>query len=127
MTIGVGVDIIAISRMKDVLETSGKPFMNKVFTPGEQERIATHHDQAACAAMFFAAKEAIFKTFGITWAIGVKMAEIEVRDGKYGEPFPVLSGKFAELAEKRGVEQVLLSLSYDGDYAIAVAALSEKK
>ena len=54
------------------------------------------------------------------------MAEIEVRDGKYGEPLPVLSGKFAELADERGVDKVLLSLSYDGEYAIAVAALSEK-
>jgi len=127
MTIGVGVDIIAISRMKDVLETSGKPFMNKVFTRREQEKIAEHHDSAACAAMFFAAKEAIFKTFGISWSHGVKMSEIEVRDGKWGEPLPVLLGRFAEIAAEKGVEQVLLSLSYDGDYAIAMAALSEKK
>jgi holo-[acyl-carrier protein] synthase len=124
MTIGVGVDIIAISRMRDVLETSGQVFMNKVLTPWEQQRAETHPDKVAYVAMTFAAKEAIFKTFGIGWHFGVQMQEIEVRDGKYGEPIVVLTGRFAELAAERGVSRVLLSLSYDGDYAVAVAALS---
>lgn len=123
MTLGVGVDIIAISRMRDVLETSGEAFMNKVFTPMERQRAATHPDKVAYAAMIFAAKEAIFKTFGIGWHFGVKMNEIEVRDGRYGEPEVLLSGRFAEIAAERGVTKVLLSLSYDGDYAVAVAAL----
>ena len=38
MAMGLGVDIITISRMRDILETSGKVFMDKVFTPYEQER-----------------------------------------------------------------------------------------
>jgi holo-[acyl-carrier protein] synthase len=124
MTMGIGVDIIAISRMKDILETTGKVFMDKVFTPWEQQRAEAHPDIAAYAAMTFAAKEAIFKTFGIGWQYGVQMTEIEIRDGEHGEPIPVLTGKFAELATERGVSHVLLSLSYDGDYAVAVAALS---
>jgi holo-[acyl-carrier protein] synthase len=114
LAIGLGVDIITLSRMKNVLETGGKVFMDKVFTPWEQER-----------AMTFAAKEAIFKTFGIGWETGVQFKEIEVRDGEHGEPVPVLAGRFAELASERGGARVLLSLSYDGDYAVAVAALSK--
>ena len=125
MTIGVGVDIITLSRMKDVLETGGKVFMDKVFTPWEQERAATHPERVAYLAMTFAAKEAIFKTFGIGWETGVQFKEIEVRDGEHGEPIPILTGRFAELASERKVSHVLLSLSNDGDYAIAVAALSK--
>ncbi len=124
MAIGLGVDIITLSRMKDVLETGGKVFMNKVFTPWEQERAETHPERVAYLAMTFAAKEAIFKTFGIGWETGVQFREIEVRDGEYGEPIPVLTGRFAELASERNVTRVLLSLSYDGDYAVAVATLS---
>jgi holo-[acyl-carrier protein] synthase len=126
MPLGLGVDIIAISRMKDILNTSGESFINKVFTPWEKQRIETHQDKGAYAAMLFAAKEAIFKTFGIGWHFGVQFNEIEVREGEFGEPAPVLSGKFAEIAAARGVSRVLLSLSYDGEYAIAVAALSGK-
>lgn len=124
MVLGVGVDIITISRIKDILDTTGKVFLSKVFTPWEQQRAMEHSDTAAYTALTFAAKEAIFKTFGISWSLGVKFIEIEIRDGEYGEPLPILSGKFAEIAGERGVSRVLLSLSYDGDYAIAVAALS---
>jgi len=125
MTIGVGVDIITLGRMKDVLETGGKVFMDKVFTPWEQERAETHPDRVAYLAMTFAAKEAIFKTFAIGCETGVQFKEIEVRDGEHGEPIPVLTGRFAELASEREVARVHLSLSYDGDYAVAVAALSK--
>jgi holo-[acyl-carrier protein] synthase len=125
LAIGLGVDIITLSRMKDVLDTGGKVFMDKVFTAWEQERAENHSDRVAYLAMTFAAKEAIFKTFGIGWETGVRLKEIEVRDGEHGEPIPVLTGKFAELASERDVSRVLLSLSYDGDYAVAVAALSK--
>ncbi len=125
MTIGLGVDIIAIGRMRDVLETGGRVFMDKVFTPWEQQRAEIHPDRMAYLAMTFAAKEAIFKTFGIGWETGVQFKEIEVRDGEHGEPIPVLTGRFCEIASERHVSRVLLSLSYDGDYAIAVATLSE--
>jgi holo-[acyl-carrier protein] synthase len=125
LAIGLGVDIITLSRMKDVLETGGKVFMDKVFTPWEQERAETHPDRVAYLAITFAAKEAIFKTFGISWETGVQFKEIEVRDGEHGEPVPILKGRFAELASERDVTRVLLSLSYDGDYAVAVATLSK--
>jgi phosphopantetheine--protein transferase-like protein len=125
LTIGLGVDFISISRMRDVLETGGKVFMDKVFTPWEQERASTHPERVTYLAMIFAAKEAIFKTFGIGWETGVQFKEIEVRDGEHGEPIPVLTGRFSKLASERGASRVLLSLSFDGDYAVAVAALTK--
>ncbi|MFH1153679.1 MAG: 4'-phosphopantetheinyl transferase superfamily protein, partial [Pseudomonadota bacterium] len=99
-------------------------FVEKVFTESERRRAEIHPDPAACLAATFAAKEAIFKTFGIGWDSGVRFREIEVREGENGEPVPVLSGRFAELAAEYGVSRVLLSISWDGDYAVAVAALS---
>jgi holo-[acyl-carrier protein] synthase len=124
MTMGIGVDIIAISRMRDILETTGKVFMDKVFTPYEQQRSEVRSDRVAYLAMTFAAKEAIFKTFGISWETGVQFKEIEVQDGEWGEPVPYLTGRFAELTVEKGASRVLLSLSFDGDYAIAVATLT---
>jgi holo-[acyl-carrier protein] synthase len=124
MTVGLGVDIITISRMRDILETTGKEvFIDKVFTPYEQERSEVHPDRIAYLAMTFAAKEAILKTFGIGWETGVQLKEIEVQDGEWGEPIPCLTGRFSELALERGISRILLSLSYDGDYAIAIATI----
>lgn len=124
MPIGIGVDIVAISTMRDALEGNSAAFTRKVFTDWEQERSENHPDKAAYLAMTFAAKEAIFKTFGIGWESGVQFKEIEVRDGKWGEPIPYLTGRFDEIARERGVSRVLLSLSYDGDSAIAMAVLT---
>lgn len=122
---GIGIDIITLDRVKEAIETSGNIFLNKIYTPYEQERAQAHPNPVAYLAMAFAAKEAIFKTFGIGWESGVQLREIEIREGKYGEPIPHLSGRFAELARERGVARVLLSLSYDGAYAVGVAALVE--
>jgi len=124
MVLGVGVDIVSLSRVKDAVETTGKVFLDKVFTPWEQQRAETHPDPMAYLAMTFAGKEAIFKTFGIGWGTGVQLTEIEIRDGRFGEPIPVLTGKFAQLASERGATRVLLSLSYDGEYAVGVATLA---
>ncbi len=123
MLLGVGVDIIKISRIRDAVENSGKVFLDEAFTEWEQEHAQSHHDSVAYLAMTFAGKEAIFKCFGIGWETGVKLREIEIRDGEFGEPCPILSGKFAILASERGVARALLSLSYDTDYAIGTACL----
>ena len=123
MLLGIGVDIIKISRIRDAVENSGKVFLDEVFTEWEQKRAESHHDSAAYLAMTFAGKEAIFKCFGIGWETGVRLREIEIRDGDFGEPDPILSGKFSGLASDRGVAKALLSLSYDTEYAIGTACL----
>jgi holo-[acyl-carrier-protein] synthase len=74
--------------------------------------------------MTFAAKEAIFKSFGTGWDSGVQFTDIEIIDGPHGEPLAALSGKFAELAALRHVSRVLVSMAYDGDFAIGVATLA---
>ena len=123
MVSGIGVDIVTLKRVKDAVDTTGKVFLDKVFTPWEQQRAETHPNRMAYLAMTFAAKEAIFKTFGIGWETGVQFNEIEVRDGEHGEPLPSLTGRFAELAAERRVSRVLLSLSYDEEYAVGIATL----
>jgi phosphopantetheine--protein transferase-like protein len=126
MALGAGIDIIAISRMQGVLANSGADaFMQKVYTPAERERSQQRSDPVVYLAKLFAAKEAIFKTFGIAGTSDVQFSDIEIEDGASGEPLAHLSGRFAELARQRGAGRVLVSLSYDGDYAVAVAVLAE--
>ncbi len=107
----------------DAVETGGKVFLDKVFTAREQQEAETHGNPMAYLAMAFASKEAIFKSFAIGWETGVQFTEIEIKHGEFGEPIPILTGKFAELASQRGITRVLLSPSYDGEYAVAVAIL----
>jgi len=126
MELGAGVDIIAISRMSQILEGSGgDAFTQKVFTAAEIVRANAHPEPVTYLAKAFAAKEAVFKTFGIAGTPDVRLTDIEICEGEVGEPVAVLHGYFAGLAKQRNVSKVLLSVSYDGDYAIAMAVLAD--
>ena len=118
---GIGIDIINVTRIRNAVDNSGKVFLDEVYTEWEQQRAKSHSDPMAYLAMTFAAKEAIFKCFSIGWETGVKLTEIEIKDGDFGEPIPFFKGKFAKLAGERHVSKVLLSLSYDTEYAVATA------
>lgn len=122
--LGIGVDVVALDRMKDVLDTSGEVFTRKVFTPYERQLAQKQPSPVAYLAMTFAAKEAIFKTLGIGWDSGVEFSQVEIRQGAHGEPCAVLSGRFAEVIAERGVARVLLSLSSDNGVAVAMAMIS---
>ena len=124
MVLGVGVDIIAISRMRAILEGSGRDaFLRKVYSCGESLLAEAHANPVAYLSKTFAAKEAIFKCFAIDGDGEVRFNEIDIQDGEHGEPVAVLSGRFAALAAERKISRVFVSVSYDGDYAIATAAL----
>lgn len=122
--LGAGIDIIAVSRMRHILENSGKEaFLRKVFTEEELCRSRVESDSAPVLARIFAAKEAVFKTFCIEPSDKVQLRDIEIGVGECGQPVAVLKGYFAELARERRVKDLSLSLSYDGDYAVAMAVL----
>jgi holo-[acyl-carrier protein] synthase len=52
----------------------------------------------------------------------VPWQSIEVRTGRNGVPFVVLSGRAAELAESQGIDRIDISVSHDAGIAMAVAA-----
>jgi holo-[acyl-carrier protein] synthase len=122
MVLGIGIDILNIQRMRDVLESDSDSgsFMNKVFTVKEQEQVSDHPDPVAYFATRFAGKEAVFKCFGIDGS-GIKLNEIEIRGAETEQPQVTLLGKLREIAEKKGVNNIQISLSYDTDYAVAFA------
>ena len=63
MIIGIGTDIIEISRIeKAILNTS--TFVNKVYTEKEQTYYKEKHKKVETLAGLFAAKEAVSKALG---------------------------------------------------------------
>ena len=70
--LGHGIDIVETSRVKRLVDEHGQRFLDRVFTPGEQEychknpkRIFEH------LAGRFAAKEAVLKVLGTGWRGGI--------------------------------------------------------
>lgn len=121
---GIGVDIVEISRIETAIARQGKPFINRVFLPSEQEYCDKHRQPARSYAARFAAKEAVAKAFGTGIGEHVSWLDIEVRRTEAGAPFIVLHGTAAETAKTRGVGQILLSLSHSEHYAVANVVLA---
>ena len=72
----------------------------------------------------FAGKEAVFKCLGISADSLDSWLDIEIVDGEHGQPEVNIRGSLATVADFHGAERVALSLSYDTEYAMAVAALT---
>ncbi len=110
-----GVDIIEISRVRQVLERYGQRFLKRVFTAGEIEYC---RDRPANLAARFAAKEATMKALG-TGVRGVGWKDIEVIRHDSGAPAVVLHGRAKRRAQRLAVEEISLSLSHSREYAVA--------
>lgn len=118
---GIGTDLVAIGRVKKAVARFGERFINRVFTPGERACCAVRRDPHPCYAARFAAKEAVLKSLGTGLSAGSRWRDIEVvRDGR-GVPGVVLHGGAAAIAREKGIRRILLTLSHDGDYAVAFA------
>ena len=125
MVRGIGIDLVAIARMRQVLERWQDRFLTRVFTADEIKYCRGHRDPAPHFAARFAAKEAGLKALGTGLRLGVSWRELEVRRERGGPPVLVLRGRSRELAHARGArtDRMLLALTHDGDYAIAQAML----
>ena len=98
--------------------------MDRVYT--EQERAALEQKgrgRAQSAAAMFAAKEAVAKALGTGMSGGVCFDQIEVTPDALGAPGVRHHGAAQERLLALGGGRVLLSLSHEGDMAIAFAVI----
>lgn len=121
--LGLGADVIEVSRIRGVLERQGERFLARVFTEEEREycfRMAHPHKHLAAR---FAAKEAVSKSF--TTGIGSELGwrSVSVYHGSRNEPLVRLDPKGEALLRAVGATRVLLTLSHTDTIAMAVAAL----
>lgn len=114
MIIGVGTDIIEISRIKRASEKKG--FLKKVFTQNEIDIFKDGKFNSIAGN--FAVKEAVSKAFG-TGISGFNMTDIEVLRDEKGKPFVVLRDGAEVIAKNLGIEKIHVSISHNMENAIA--------
>jgi holo-[acyl-carrier protein] synthase len=121
--IGLGCDVIEVSRVKGVVERHGERFLQRVFTDEERAYCFGRAHPFPHLAARFAAKEAVSKCFttGIGAELGWKSASIY--HGERQEPLVRLDGKGEALLRRLGATGVIVSLSHTETVAMAVAAL----
>jgi len=124
--LGIGVDLVHVPGFAEQLELAESRFSG-MFTPGERADIAERGGDARHWAVRWAAKEAVVKAwsasiFGEEPILGdAALAQIETVADAWGRPRIALHGDVArELADF----SLDVSLSHDGDHAIAYVVLS---
>jgi len=117
----VGIDIVQVSRIDESLREFGERFAQRLFTGQElADAGATPAQRSERLAARFAAKEAALKAFDLCES-GIDWREMEVRRLADGSCALHLHGKAAVLAATNN-DDIALSLSHDGGYAIAIVA-----
>jgi len=125
LRISCGIDTIRISRIQDVVDRKGSRFLERVYTPGERDACAAKGvGRVPSLAARFAAKEAVSKALGTGIGHeGISFCDIEVIIKKGGKPELRLHGRAEEFFLRFGGFQAEISMSHDGDQAVAVCVM----
>lgn len=110
MITGTGIDIVRIDRVEKAIRNDR--FLERVFTEGERAYLSSKKNSAQTAAGLFCAKEAVMKALkiGIT-QIPFTNIEIGIEEG--GAPYVTVTG-YLDI-------KFHISISHDGEYAVAQA------
>ena len=92
MIIGIGSDLIDIRRIEATLERFGPRFIERIFTPLEQQKSERRANRAESYARRFAAKEACAKALGTGLRRGVFWRDMGVVNLPGGRPTLQLTG-----------------------------------
>ena len=112
----IGIDLIKISRMKHMIERFGEKALLRFLSADEVMLVKNYKT----ASGFWAAKEACSKALGV--GIGSKCGfhDITIYKNLNGTPKLKLSKK---IIKRFNITDSSLSITHDGEYAIAVVAL----
>jgi len=120
--VGIGTDICAVSRMEKAIQS--EHFYERIFFESERAYLNRKKNaRAQSAAAMFAAKEAASKALGTGFIHGIMPWTIEVTHDENGAPGLVLHGAAKERLESIGGKSTHLSLTHEGDMAMAFAVI----
>jgi holo-[acyl-carrier protein] synthase len=115
---GLGTDLVEVERIRESIEKHGAHFLDRLFTPKEQEYCFRYKDPVPHFGGRFAAKESISKALGTGFGEKLKWHDIEILNNLEGRPEVF----FSDEANKRfSSPQILLSITHIKEIASAVA------
>jgi len=114
----IGIDLIKISRMDSFIEKFKDKALKKFLSSSEIELVKNYKT----AAGFWAAKEACSKALGVGIGSECSFHDILIAKTAKGAPYITLS---QHILENYNISDISLSITHDGDYAVAVVAIEK--
>ena len=124
MIIGIGSDITDIRRVRRIHAKYGMRFVQRILSPEEQQAYGKRKHKTAYLAKRFAVKEAAAKALGTGMKRGVSWRQIAALNQPSGAPTLLMRGGALRRFEELGAKNAFVSISDEGDYAIAFVILS---
>ncbi len=125
MLFGIGIDIVAISRFERFIADNNIALIERLFTPAEREYCSARKRSAQHFALRFAAKESYLKALGTGLRDGISWQDMEIVNDTNGKPHMQLSGMAKVQFDSNHLSRIFVSLSHDGDSAIASVVLEK--
>ena len=119
--IGIGTDIVECPRIGRMIEQYGELFLRRIYTEREIRHCQSRKHAIEHFAGRWAAKEAIHKALGAGRREGGGWSDVEIRNGSRGAFKVMFRGAAKDVAEARGVGDVLVSIAHCRTYATAYA------
>lgn len=117
---GIGVDVVDVTRMKEMLRDEGDAFTTKVFTEAEIAYCRSKKNPHEHFAARFAAKEAVSKAMQTGWSGEFRWKDVEVMNEPTGAPKIALYGQMADILQGKTIH---LSLSHTETTVVAFAVI----
>ena len=128
MIIGIGSDLIDITRVAKVIERHGDRFITRIFTDIERAKAERRKNRTETYAKRFAAKEACAKALGTGIRHGVWWRDMGVVNMPSGRPTMALTGgarkRLDALTPKGYFAQIDLSITDEGPMSMAFVVIS---
>lgn len=123
--LGVGIDVVEVSRARHLLSRQGSRVYTRLLTPQEARYCKAQREPAPHVAARLAVKEAAYKALqGTPDARGIGWRDLELVRGKDGTPSLKLHRRAARRADAMGVSGIHVSLSHTHETAAAVVILT---
>ncbi len=123
MANSIGVDILETERIRSSVARFGDRFIQRILGDKEIEVYRRRTDRHIFLAGRFACKEAVVKALGKYLEDRPPFSQIQILNDSTGQPH--LSFPDALKARLAGLD-ILVSISHDRKYAVAMAVITEK-
>ena len=115
----IGIDLVKVERISRIRAKFGDAFLRKFLTQNEINLIKNDRSLAG----FYAAKEAIAKALGTGIGVDFSFLDAQIYKDEKGAPRATLAPK---IVDKFGIQEISLSITHDGDYAVAAVMILAK-
>jgi holo-[acyl-carrier protein] synthase len=126
--VGIGTDLVDITRIERAIARHGERFLQRVFTPTERALAERRANRAETYAKRFAAKEACAKALGTGFRGGIFFRDLGVINLPSGKPTMLLTGpalvRLRDMIRQGHTAQIDLAISDEYPMAQAFVVIS---